>query len=315
MLDPLARLEANAPADSMVPDRVRETYLEPMRAGIDAARAIIELRLPGSWWEEHKQRVLTCVQAGDLNQAAEYERRARERVHIETKHAAEALADLEGVSELAQWWDDRLGPPPQIPFSASAPALTGNVSDAVWQNALKLDGFALRGGQPAHEPTEVRLVYTDDALYAAFRCLESSMDKLLTARTERDSDVWEDDSVELVLNPGALRDTYYQIIINSAGAIFDGRSAVGEETDTSWNAALDVKTSLGDGQWIAELKVPFADLGLRSRPKGEIWLCNFARNDRSGVSLGIMGQRLETSFWSPSGSSHDSTTWRALRFA
>lgn len=50
----------------------------------------------------------------------------------------------------------------------SAPKLDGKLDDVVWQNATAATGFIIKNpdyGKPSAQKTEVKIIYTNDALY------------------------------------------------------------------------------------------------------------------------------------------------------
>jgi len=103
-------------------------------------------------------------------------------------------------------------------------------------------------------------LYRDkDNLYAIFR---SDRPCLVKKHTERDGNLWEDDSFELHLK--APDSQYYQFIVNGNGAFFDSRNK-----DKSWNAeGITSKVELKKDGWTAKLTIPLKNL---SPLKGD-WL-------------------------------------------
>ena len=84
------------------------------------------------------------------------------------------------------------------------------------------------------------------------------------------SSVWQDDNVEIMLNPSGDRDVFYHFFVNSAGSMSDMKQvahARGKEAgDFGWNSNADVMVTHGDGFWTAELSIPLANLpGLDSQ--------------------------------------------------
>jgi hypothetical protein len=82
---------------------------------------------------------------------------------------------------------------------ATPPVIDGDLSDPVWQDAAILTQFVQivpRHGAPPSERTEARVVYDDDALYAAFYAHESN--PAATTRTMmryRWDQIWQLDDV------------------------------------------------------------------------------------------------------------------------
>ena len=77
--------------------------------------------------------------------------------------------------------------------------LDGRLDAAAWQAAPVADGFLQRDpeqGQPASEPTELRLLFDDHALYAGVRLRDTSPDQVSRQLSRRDT-VPEADSFAL----------------------------------------------------------------------------------------------------------------------
>src|SRR5512140_306079 len=67
--------------------------------------------------------------------------------------------------------------------------IDGVLSEAVWQAAPPIGELVQREprpGQPASEPTEVRVAYNDNALFIAVRCRDSQPDRLRATQMQRD---------------------------------------------------------------------------------------------------------------------------------
>ena len=164
-----------------------------------------------------------------------------------------------------------------IPRMATAPKIDGKMGEAEWKGAEKLGRFEqLKKKGPAKYATNVRLGYDDQNLYAAFHCAEASMKHLLQRYQERDTAVWQDDAVELLVQrPGADHEDFYHYIINSFGAYYDAYSR-----DGTWNgnAKMAGSNDPAASTWTVEMAIPWKDLG--GAPKaGEPWRANFCREN------------------------------------
>ena len=72
----------------------------------------------------------------------------------------------------------------------------GKLDEAVWGRAVPATDFIQQdpdNGQPATEQTEVRIVYTPDALYMGVICFDSEPDKWLGYQRRRDEFLQADD--------------------------------------------------------------------------------------------------------------------------
>jgi len=73
----------------------------------------------------------------------------------------------------------------------------------------------------------------------------------------------------------------FHFIVNAANAQYDSRITPGGEgdvDDSAWNAEWQSATRIGDKEWTAEIRIPYAPLGGRPPTDGTRWLVNFARN-------------------------------------
>lgn len=178
---------------------------------------------------------------------------------------------------------------------SQAPVIDGRLNDAAWKKAPELAGFVLLSThkKPA-APTSVKVVTDGKALYVGFRCAEPNMDKLAPTRLERDSQVWLDDSVEVVIDPMNDRRGFAHLIVNAAGAVYDATGSITADSvseEAAWNGDWQASASRGKAEWYAEVKVPFSTLGMTPEESPCLGV-NFARARITGTP--------EYSTWSPS---------------
>jgi len=202
------------------------------------------------------------------------------------------LATLAAFTQCAVSFAIHAAPPsPVIALRVeSAPQLDGTLDDPVWKEATWQEGFTEpETGRPAETPTRFAVVFDDQSLYVAFRCVEPSLDKLEANVTTRDApELDHDDVVELFVAPGPQRTDYYQFDVNSKGTVADaaGRQS-GTVRDVAWNAPVHVATSQGDGEWVVEMAVPLADMELGKSAPGD-WGINVTRIRRAERPLTVL---------------------------
>ncbi|MGQ9455101.1 MAG: glycoside hydrolase domain-containing protein [Armatimonadota bacterium] len=150
------------------------------------------------------------------------------------------------------------------------------VSYKVWKLPVVIPRFEnyLFGYLPENQ-TEVRLAYDQSNLYVAFRCFEEQMDRISTAHTERDSSVWKDDSVAVMLDTDDNPRTYYRLIANAAGVQADEKDD--RFSPKSWDAQWYVKTGREKDAWTLLMIIPFKSLGVQTPRPGTSWGANFSR--------------------------------------
>ena len=160
----------------------------------------------------------------------------------------------------------------ECPRLGATPTLDGTIGAAEWQGAARLDDFrGAHDGKPATRPTTVLLGHNDATLWIAFACTGQPEPQGIDR--PHDAAVWEDDAVEVFLQP-AGSDAYYHFAVNAAGARYEARCLNG--IDSTWGADWHAKTGLvGDG-WTVEIAIPLNSLG--AAPRG-LWRADFGREE------------------------------------
>ena len=144
--------------------------------------------------------------------------------------------------------------------------------------------------------TKVRTWMDEKAIYATFTCEEPNMDKVAAKARPRDhGETWADNSVEWYICPTGDRSVYYQVGVNSEGAIFDIKNnslgTRGGIIDKGWGDGVTAAVEKGEGYWECTIAVPFAAIG--GRPAGAVPSL-FGRNR---VVSGMRGSALYV--WGP----------------
>lgn len=150
------------------------------------------------------------------------------------------------------------------------PTIDGKLDDPVWGGRADVIDFqSSKLDRTSPVRTEGWVAYDDKHYYVAMRCYEPFMDKLKLASNKRDGPLWNADSIEVLLDTARDRkniqhyfrsrkiDTFYQFIINPAGAFYDSRVP-----DKSFNTGTTVATSKDKTGWTVELAIPWADLNV-----------------------------------------------------
>lgn len=162
------------------------------------------------------------------------------------------------------------------PETKAEPAIDALLSEPCWQKAAKVSGFyRIQKNDRAEERTVFMVTHDRRALYVAF----AVADRDIAAKARRrDQSTWEDDCVELFLDPQRARQDRFHFIVSAAGSLYD--ASLGKD---QWNAKPDVvraaKQIAGQG-WTVEMKIPLATLGIKDAPRqGEVWDLKLARED------------------------------------
>lgn len=174
------------------------------------------------------------------------------------------------------------------------PVIDGKLDDSAWSKARELSKFVLLNtGETPAASTSVKVLIDGTSLYLGFKCAEPNMDQLVAKQTERDSAVWTDDSVEVILDPTNDRQGLLHLIINSTGARYDATGRISGDSvseDPAWNGDWEAACSKGKKEWYVEIKLPFSSLGVSPDECPCIGV-NFARERVAGAR--------ELSSWSP----------------
>lgn len=175
-----------------------------------------------------------------------------------------------------------LPPKAVMPLSQDKPVIDGIVDPGEWRNSLRIGGF-LRPSPEARLNAGgdgfVNFACDGKFLYVAFRTPAKNFDPgggLKTDAQDRDSAVYDDDSVELMMIPDTAQGKMmYQFIFNGNGVVFDRACDRNGTWNVKWNCpGLKVASVVKSGWWELEAAIPLAALNL---PKKSIRL-NACRN-------------------------------------
>ncbi|MQA89051.1 MAG: hypothetical protein GEU90_02270 [Gemmatimonas sp.] len=142
----------------------------------------------------------------------------------------------------------------------------GELGEDVWAEAVPATGFTQREpveGAPVSEPTEVRILYDEEALYIGALLRDSALPSTRLGR--RDADF--DDSDLFVVELDSYHDhrTGFGFSVNPSGVRGDrvlsgGGGGFGDDQDESWDPVWTVETTVDEDGWVAEMRIPFSQL-------------------------------------------------------
>ena len=162
-----------------------------------------------------------------------------------------------------------------------APLVDGRLDDAVWQQAEPITDFhQIRPGNGAtpSEPTEVYVVYTDDALYIGARMADSDPALIAAPTIRHGQGLGPDDRLVVILDPFNTRRTGYRFETNLNAVRHEALYQSVTSFSADWVTIWDVKTSRDENGWNAELEIPFKSLPID--PNMTTWGFNFGRGIR-----------------------------------
>ncbi|MBI4024690.1 MAG: carbohydrate-binding family 9-like protein [Verrucomicrobia bacterium] len=144
-----------------------------------------------------------------------------------------------------------------LPEMSPAPRIDGRLNDSVWAKAPENGPFVVfNDGRPTATRTVFKVLRDERHLYVGI--LGEEKGSPATRLTKHDSPVFSEDSFEIFVSPNPFGTPYYQFVINPLNTMFDAKGG-----DKMWNGKIRSGVSIGPGFWIAELEIPWKQLGLK----------------------------------------------------
>ena len=163
--------------------------------------------------------------------------------------------------------------------TAVAPVIDGDLTDAVWDQAVPIVDFRQRfpdqGATPSQR-TEVRILFDDTALYIAAWMYDSSPDSIVARLGRRDAQL-ETDLFGVFIDSHFDRRSGFYFGVSAAGTILDGVLLNDDWEDSSWNGVWDGQVGRNEHGWTAELRIPFSQVRFREQSE-PLWGINFRRD-------------------------------------
>lgn len=199
--------------------------------------------------------------------------------------------------------------------------IDGKLDEAEWDSALLTDPFVTQeSGANVVVKTQAKLLWDNDYLYIGF--IASDPD-IWGKMTSRDSHLWNEEPVEVFIDPNNDKHDYIEFEFNPLGTeldIFMNKSYTeGGTANFGWNlaglrSAVSIAGTLNDPSdtdtaWYCEIAIPFSGIAtkittpLNNPPiAGETWRLNLARYNRERDSNGNELNAV-TSCWNKTGTS------------
>jgi hypothetical protein len=161
------------------------------------------------------------------------------------------------------------GTPPHLRAAkvARAPVIDGVLDEEAWARAPIGGSFTQKlpkDGDPASDPTTVRVLYDDDALYVGFDCAQSHT-AVVEHLTRRDRSV-EVDSVSFDLGTRGDHKSTFEFSVSSSGTLIDGIRFNDTDYSSDWDENWEARTHVTEHGWSAEFRIPFRILRFPSLP-------------------------------------------------
>ncbi|MYF05577.1 MAG: carbohydrate binding family 9 domain-containing protein, partial [Holophagales bacterium] len=155
----------------------------------------------------------------------------------------------------------------------------GELTDSAWLEAEWAGDFTQRDpspGAPSTETTEFAVAYTPDTLFVAVRANDREPERIVAKEMERDSDLFQDDSILLMLDTFHDLRNGYVLVTNPNGARGDALiTDEGRDVNWAWDGVWRVSARRAAAGWVAEIAIPVSTL--RFDPQVEKWGLNVQR--------------------------------------
>lgn len=148
--------------------------------------------------------------------------------------------------------------------ASARPAIDGSLDDPAWDAAEPITDFVQQEpdvDMPASAPTEVRVLFDDEALFFGIRCSDPLPGGVVARELRRDNPLAGDDRFEIVLDTFHDHRNGYHFVINPLGTQYDAEIAnEGLDINVEWDERWWSETRIDDRGWTAEIMVPLTSL-------------------------------------------------------
>ncbi len=163
----------------------------------------------------------------------------------------------------------------------SVPIIDGKLDDSVWGQAEVITEFHQtrpgNGSEPS-DPTEVYLLYDDNAIYIGARMYDSEPDRIAAPTMRHGQGLGRDDRIVVILDPFNSGRGAYRFETNANGVRHDALYDSVSSFEAAWSAIYESKAAVFDQGWTMEMAIPFKSLSFD--PSKDAWGFNFGRGIR-----------------------------------
>lgn len=162
-------------------------------------------------------------------------------------------------------------------------SIDGELNETVWKNAEVATDFVSlepKNGTPIPEEfkTEVKILYSNDAIYIGAALYDPNPEKILKELVERDN-VGTSDFFGVFINGYNDGQQEFRFFVTAANGQIDTNFTSSEGEDGSWNAIWESNAKITDFGYVVEMKIPYAALRFPEQDK-QTWGLNFFREVR-----------------------------------
>ncbi len=165
-----------------------------------------------------------------------------------------------------------------IPRLNAEPVLDGRLDDAIWQQAVLIDDLRqvlpVEFGEPSQR-TEVRIFYTEDALFVGARMWDTQAGEIRAQAMRQGSAINSDDFFSVSIDPYLDRRSGYRFALNPNSVRWEALYNNITELESNWDGIWQGQSSIDDEGWTAEIRIPFQTLSFN--PNTSDWGLNLQR--------------------------------------
>ena len=156
--------------------------------------------------------------------------------------------------------------------TADPPVINGELDDDAWSEGEWAGDFRQyepAEGAPVSQKTEFKLLYDNNNLYVAIKCLDTNPDSIVSRMTRRDDT--DGDNVTVAFDSYFDQQTAFGFGVSAAGVKEDlVWTEDGMNEDESFDPIWYVKTGIYDWGWAAEMRIPLTQLRFAQKDD-QVW--------------------------------------------
>lgn len=163
---------------------------------------------------------------------------------------------------------------------SEAPLVNGELTEKLWDNVPVATDFVMLepgDGKPSRttHPTEVKIGYTDEAIYVAAYMFDNEPHRIRREFAQRDNIPVADHFV-IDINTYNDGENQTRFVLTAAGTLADAKIS-GQREDYSYNVVWNGAVSIDEKGWYAEFKIPFSALRFPDK-EVQVWGIQMGRN-------------------------------------
>ena len=168
-------------------------------------------------------------------------------------------------------------------FTNEKITIDGKFDEPVWKTAQIATDFVMVAPYnnvpiPKEKKTEVKVVYTNEAIYIAAKLYDENPNAISKELTQRDNFATAD-HFGVQLNGYNDGQQEFRFFVSAAGVQIDVFYTEANGEDFSWNAIWESKAVITNFGWAVEMRIPYAALRFSTKKK-QTWGLNFYREIR-----------------------------------